>query len=156
MEFYRINVSDEQERRRWLRLQKDPLTPLRAYASAKSVLLSSAPAVYELRIRDGAAGRRSIGFRWTQHRGLPLPPIEGTIRAVRFGPFAILIVRGKYRFGSDPASRLLHQAVGPAMARRSLVNVLRALVLLLDERKASDSLSFTTAFPATPVDRGGS
>jgi hypothetical protein len=149
-----ISLSGEYQQGCWLRLRRDPLEQLRAYASQRSsTLLSAGGAVYELELRAGGQARRPIRFSWRQHRGFPLPPLEGAIATTRLGPFVNVSVRGRYRFGDDLAARLLDEAVGDKMASQTLRHVLKAISLILDEQPQPDRNTALIVFPAPQPDR---
>jgi hypothetical protein len=146
-----IYVSGEYQQACWMRLRWDPLEHLRGYASAaSSTLLSAGESVYQLELRGGASAGRLVCFSWRQHRGFPLPPLEGTIAATRLGPFVNLLLRARYRFSSDAASQLLHESVGEEMVRRALRCVLKAISLILHEEPRRNAALIV--FPAQQRD----
>jgi hypothetical protein len=148
-----IYVSGEYQQGCWLRLRSDPLEQLRAYASARgSTLLSAGDAVYELELRGATSTQRPVFFSWKQHRGFPLPPLEGTVAAMRLGPFVNVLLRARYQFSSDIASQLLHEAVGEEMAQRALKRILKAISLVLHEALPMDRNAALIVFPAQRKD----
>ncbi len=153
MDVGQVSLSGEYQRSCWLRLRRDPLEQLRAHALVGAPMVFSAgDGVYELALHP-ARSRHPLGFTWRQHRGFPLPPVEGTLTATRLGPFVNLLLRARYRVADDAASRLLHEAVGEVMAQRTMTYVFKAISLILAEKPPADPDEALVVFPAREEDR---
>jgi hypothetical protein len=130
----------------WLNLRGDALAKIEEYASQGAMLFSADDSTHELHVRDrGSRTHRSLAFTWTQRSGFPLPPLEGSITATRFGPLTILFFRTRYASVPDAASRLLDESIGAGMARRTLRRVVKAVQWILRDaprrgRRATEML----------------
>lgn len=136
------NRSREMRESLWLYCQSDPLGRIRERlerfaGAAWPYALPRGSGSQEGDVAFWAEGvaplakpERSLAITWKHARGTPLPSLIGTITASRFGPFVNLTVTASYVYGSDPAGRLAHEAVGTSCATVSmqcLVQLLRAM-----------------------------
>ena len=80
---------------------------------------------------------REVGFEWRLLDGVLYPSLRGTVRVVRFGPFALVTMRGSYAFEVDAPARLLRSALGDAPAKESLGGAVLAVLTLFKEAAAA-------------------
>lgn len=119
----------------WAIVQGDPLERLRAQAACASHVFSLQDRKYELRLRtDGA---RDVRFEWRALDDRLLPPLFGTVHLSRFGRLTVAALRATYWFEEDPASKLLHDAVGAGPAHQMLSRAGLAVISLLRARRAA-------------------
>lgn len=70
---------------------------------------------------------RSMQFSWAHARGTPLPSLDGTITASRFGSFVNLTICATYRYESSIVGRLAYEVLGSRCAATSLQCLLQLL-----------------------------
>ena len=136
----RINRSQRFRDSVWLYYANDPSERMKQYivrwggrASFPFRLSKCAPfsqpdIAFTFTLLPGLVEReRSFSFSWRHASGIPLPSLLGTITVSRFGPFINLLVSAEYAYGDDPASRLLHEAIGERCALSSMHCLLQLL-----------------------------